>query len=104
MGNQWADPSWGDPDREATTRTDDVVEVWAGSDVGTRTCSGTGCPGGFAGAGSALSRPGRRIDAGDTLWDPLNPPHPDTSAEAARSHDVARARDRCAFFTSGRIG
>ena len=91
MGNQWADPSRGDPDREATTV---VANLTVGCVAATRPSSGTGCPGAFEGEGSAFSRPGSRIDAGDTLWDPLNPPHPDTRAEEAKRHETARARDR----------
>jgi len=61
----------------------------------TRSSGPAGCPGDRPGAGgSALSRPGSRMLAGDTLWDPLNPPHPDTRVAAARSDDATSARDR----------
>ena len=41
--------------------------------------------------GSALSRPGRRIVAGETLWDPLKPPQPENKAAAARTNHTAIA-------------
>ena len=39
--------------------------------------------------GSALSRPGRSNVAGETLWDPLNPPHPENRVEAAKKNKTA---------------
>lgn len=41
-----------------------------------------------------MSRPGRRIVAGETLWDPVNPPHPENRAEAAKNKKTAIARNR----------
>ena len=54
----------------------------------------SGVPGAPVGAGSTFMRPGRRIVAGETLWEPLNPPHPETRAEAARMHKTPFARNR----------
>jgi len=48
-------------------------------------------PGARRGAGSTLSRPGRRIEAGETLWDPLKPPQPENKAAAAITNHTAIA-------------
>jgi hypothetical protein len=76
------------------TRSDDDDDATWMVVVGLAANPGRGVPGAGTGAGSARINPGRRIVAGDTLWDPLKPPHPETRAETAKEHATATARDR----------
>jgi hypothetical protein len=88
LGNQFPD------DRVVATEAITRVRGTGSVPVVCEKTERSAVPGAAVGAGSALMRPGRRIVAGETLWEPLNPPHPETRAEAARMNKTAMARNR----------
>jgi hypothetical protein len=92
--NQW-------PEALPGARPDDAEATWTagegtGADAGSGSAANCGStrPGTRWGAGSTRNNPGRRIDAGDTECDPLNPPHPENKADRPRAKDAAKSRER----------
>jgi hypothetical protein len=53
--------------------------------------------------GSAFSKPGRKNVAGEALYEPFNPPHPDASASKVNPNATARPL-RASYFRSNFTG